>query len=136
MPALGIEAQVVAFLRAMNAAGGYSMSLVCTDRGLLIASAGETVRSEAIAGLTSLFDDIVVRAVRDLGLADIEEFTLADARVGTLVVRPLTRDHSPRLFLVVQAPRRRAWRRNTSIAARSLLTVLRPLLATTIHPEE
>jgi hypothetical protein len=73
----------------MNAAGGYSMSLVCTDRGLLIASAGETVRSEAIAGLTSLFDDIVVRAVRDLGLADIEEFTLADARVGTLVVRPI-----------------------------------------------
>jgi hypothetical protein len=76
---LGVEAQVTASLRAMNAAGGYPMSLVCTDRGLLIASAGEIVRSEVIAGLTSLFDDIAVRAARDLGLADIDELSLSDA---------------------------------------------------------
>jgi hypothetical protein len=135
MPSLGVEARVTASLRAMNAAGGYPMSLVCTDRGLLIASAGELVRSEVIAGLTSLFDDIAVRAARDLGLADIDELSLSDTRVGRLIVRPVARDHHPRLFLVVQVPRHRAWRKNTNIAARSLLSILGPLLATTAPTE-
>jgi hypothetical protein len=79
MSTVGVEAQVTTILRAMNAAGGYPMSLVCTDRGLLVASAGEQLRSEVLAGLTSLFDDIVVRAARDLGLADIDELSLSDA---------------------------------------------------------
>lgn len=136
MPSLGVDAQVTASLRAMNAAGGYPMSLVCTDRGLLIASEGELVRSEVLAGLTSLFDDIAVRAARDLGLADIDELSLSDARVGRLVVRPLTRDHNPRLFLVVQVPRHRSWRRNTAIVARGLLAILRPLLTATTPAKE
>ena len=136
LPSLGVDAQVTASLRAMNAAGGYPMSLVCTDRGLLIASAGEIVRSEVIAGLTSLFDDIAVRAARDLGLADIDELSLSDTRVGRLVVRPVAPDHNPRLFLVVQVPRHRAWRKNTNIVARSLLSILGPLLATTAPTEK
>ena len=135
MPGSGIEAQVVASLRAMNAAGGYSLSLVCTDRGLLVASAGEQPRSEALAALTSLFGDIAARAARDLGLADIDELTLSDVRVGRLVVRPLADGPYPRLFLVVQVPRRRAWRMSTSITARRLLAILRPLLTAT-HVEE
>lgn len=130
MPDAGLEAQVNKLLRAMNAAGGYPMSLVCTDRGLLIASAGELVRSEVVAGLTSLFDDIFVRASRDLGLAAIDEISLSDPRVGRFVVRPLTRDHDPRLFLVVQVPQDRTWRKNTNLVARKLLTLLRPLLVT------
>lgn len=135
MSALSVEAQLTASLRAMNTAGGYPMSLVCTDRGLLIASAGEFVRSEVIAGITSLFDDIALRAARDLGLADIDELSLSDAKVGHIVVRPVTRDHTPRLFLVVQVPRHRAWRQNTNVAVRSLLTILGPLL-TNIHPSK
>ena len=135
MSALSVEAQLTASLRAMNTAGGYPMSLVCTDRGLLIASAGEFVRSEVIAGITSLFDDIALRAARDLGLAEIDELSLSDAKVGRLVVRPVTRDHNPRLFLVVQVPRHRAWRQNTNVAVRSLLTILGPLL-TNIHPSK
>ena len=135
MSALSVEAQLTASLRAMNTAGGYPMSLVCTDRGLLIASAGEFVRSEVIAGITSLFDDIALRAARDLGLADIDELSLSDAKVGRLVVRPVTRDHTPRLFLVVQVPRHRAWRQNTNVVVRSLLAILGPLL-TTIHPSK
>ena len=135
MPDSGVEAQVTASLRAMNAAGGYSLSLVCTDRGLLVASAGEQPRSEVLAGLTSLFVDIAARAARDLGLADIDELSLSDVRVGRLVVRPLTDGPPPRLFLVVQVPRRRAWRRSTSTTARNLLAILRPLLAAT-HTNE
>mgnify|MGYP005609749813 CR=1 FL=1 len=135
MSALSVEAQLTASLRAMNTAGGYPMSLVCTDRGLLIALAGEFVRSEVIAGITSLFDDIALRAARDLGLADIDELSLSDAKVGRLVVRPVTRDHTPRLFLVVQVPRHRAWRQNTNVVVRSLLAILGPLL-TTIHPSK
>lgn len=134
--ALGAEAQIIASLRKMNAVGGYPMSFVCTDRGLLIAAVGELSRSEVLAGLTSLFDDIAVRAARDLGLADIDELTLSDARVGRLVVRPLTRDHNPRLFLVVQVPRHRAWRRNTATVARGLLAILRPLLTATTPVKE
>jgi hypothetical protein len=136
MSALSVEAQLTASLRAMNTAGGYPMSLVCTDRGLLIASAGEFVRSEVIAGITSLFDDIALRAARDLGLADIDELSpVRRPRLVTLVVRPVTRDHTPRLFLVVQVPRHRAWRQNTNVAVRSLLTILGPLL-TNIHPSK
>ena len=135
MTAQSVEAQLTASLRAMNAAGGYPMSLVCTDRGLLVASDGEFVRSEVIAGITSLFDDIALRAARDLGLADIDELSLSDAKVGRLVVRPVTRDHTPRLFLVVQVPRHRAWRQNTNVVVRSLLAILGPLL-TTIHPNK
>lgn len=128
MPGSGVDAQVTACLRAMNAAGGYALSLVCTDRGLLVASAGEQPRSEVLAALTSLFGDIAVRAARDLGLADIDELSLSDARVGRLVVRPLADGPNPSLFLVVQVPRRRAWRRSTGITARRLLAILRPLL--------
>jgi hypothetical protein len=136
MPTSGLEAQVTAILRAMNTTGGYPMSIVCTDRGLLIASAGDFLRSEALAGLTCMFDDIVARAAVYLGLTDIEELSLSDASVGRLVVRPLTRDHHPRLFLVVQVPPRKSWRRSTGTAARSLLSTLRPLLAATTPSTE
>lgn len=134
MAATAVEARVTDILRAMNAAGGYPLALVCTDRGLLVALAGEPARSEVLAGLTSLFDDIAARAARDLGLAAVDELSVSDARVGSFVVRPLTRDHAPRLFLVVQVPRARAWRRRTGVAARRILAVLRPLLTTTIQP--
>lgn len=129
MPAAGLEARVTEILRGMNAAGRYPMSLVCTDRGLLIASAGELVRAEIVAGLTSLFDDIFLRAGRYLELVAIDEISLSDPAVGRFVVRPLTREHDPRLFLVVQVPHDRPWRKNTNAAARRLLPLLRPLLA-------
>lgn len=129
MTELGVEAEVTALLAGMNAMGGYQLSLVCTDQGLLVASAGETLRSEVAAGLTSLFDDIVVRAVRDLGVADVDELTLSDAKVGRFVVRPLhTEGSDRRLFLVVQVPRDASWRRNTNIVARKLVKILKPLL--------
>ncbi len=130
MPATGLEAKITAILRGMNAAGRYPMALVCTERGLLIASAGEIMHAEAVAGLTSLFDDIVLRARRYLELAAIDEISLSDPKIGRFVVRPLTRDHDPRLFLVVQVPHDRPWRKNTNAAARELLALLRPLLAT------
>jgi predicted regulator of Ras-like GTPase activity (Roadblock/LC7/MglB family) len=125
---LAVEHEVTELLRGLNALGHYSLSLVCTEDGLLIASAGERLRSELVAVLTSLFSDIAVRAVRDLGLRQVDEFTLSDPTSGYLVVRPLDPEARPRLFLVVQVPRDRAWRRNTAAAARKLLVLLRPLL--------
>lgn len=130
MPERAIEARITELLAGMNALGGYPMSLVCTDRGLLVASAGEPLRSEIVAGITSLFDDIVARAVRDLELRRVDELTLTDAAAGHLVVRPLTGEAGQtRLFLVVQVPRDASWRRNTNLAARRLLAILRPWLA-------
>lgn len=123
-----VEHEVTELLRRLNALGHYSLSLVCTEDGLLIASAGERLRSEMVAVLTSLFSDIAVRAVRDLGLRQVDEFTLSDPASGHLVVRPLDLEARPRLFLVVQVPRDRSWRRNTASVARKLLVLLRPLL--------
>ncbi len=127
-----VEHEVTEILRRLNALGHYPLSLVCTEEGLLIASAGERLRSEMVAILTSLFSDIAVRAIRDLGLRQVDEFTLLDPAFGHLVVRPLDPVARPRLFLVVQVPRDRTWRRNTASFARKLLVLLRPLLA---HPE-
>ncbi len=131
MSAPGVDVQITALLTGMNTLGGYPMSLVCTDQGLLIAASGPPLRSEIIAGLTSLFDDIVGRATRDLELQHIDEITLSDGAAGRLVIRPISRpEASVRLFLVAQVPKDAAWRRNTSVVARKLL-LLRPWLVPT-----
>jgi len=130
MPERAIESRLTGLLAGMNALGGYPMSLVCTDQGLLLASAGETLRSEITAGLTSLFDDIAARAARDLALLQVDELTLSDAVAGCTVVRPITPAGSQvRLFLVVQVPRGGTWRRNTNLVVRKLLAILRPWLS-------
>jgi hypothetical protein len=77
---------------------------VCTDQGLLVAASGESLRSEIAAGLTSLFDDIVVRAQRDLGFPRVDELTLTDGDSNRYVIRPLPIEANLRLFLVVQVP--------------------------------
>jgi hypothetical protein len=130
MPGPAIESRLTGLLAEMNARGGYPLSLVCTDQGLLLASAGESLRSEITAGITSLFDHIVARAARDLGLRGVDELTLSDAHAGRTVIRPLTHPGGQvRLFLVVQVPRGGSWRRNTNLVVRELLAVLRPLLS-------
>lgn len=123
-----VERDATELLQGINALGGYPLSLVCTADGLLVASAGERVRTEIVAGLTSLFHDIAVRAARDLALARIEELTLLDRDGGNFVVRPLDLGGGTQLFLVVQAPRDRPWRRNTALVARKLQSLLRPLV--------
>jgi len=125
-----IESRLTGLLADMNALGRYPMSLVCTDQGLLLASAGEPLRSEITAGLTSLFDDIVARAARDLGLQQVDELTLSDTAAGRTIIRPLTPARGQvRLFLVVQVPPGGSWRRNTNRVVRELLAILRPWLA-------
>lgn len=124
------EREITELLAGMNALGGYPMSLVCTDQGLLVASSGQTLRSEITAGLTSLCDDIIARAARDLDLLQVDELTVSDAAVGRLVVRPIPQEPGQvRLFLVVQVPRDGSWRRNTNLVARRLQTILRPWLS-------
>jgi hypothetical protein len=124
-----VDRQVTELLHAMNAAGGFPLSLVCTDAGLLVGSAGELLRSELAAVLASLFADIARRAADDLEMPHIDELTLSDPARGRLVVRPLAPRGRPRLFLVTQVPRGRSWRRCTTLAARRLHDVLSPLLA-------
>lgn len=132
----GVEAQLTGLLADMNRRGGYSLSLVCTDQGLLVAAAGERERGDVAAGLTSLFDDIVTRAVRDLGLVDVDELTLAEPDAGRLVIRPLARDRVPRLFLVVLVPGGHTWRRLTNRITRELLALLAPWLGRAAAPKD
>src|SRR5262245_47544953 len=110
----GIQADITEALHELLEAGGYRGAIVVTDQGLLVACAGEVPAEEALAGFASLFDEIVARADRDLGLAAVDEVTLLDRFHGRLVVRPLERGNERRLFLVLLAEARATWRRNTA----------------------
>ncbi|MCC6623632.1 MAG: hypothetical protein IT385_20410 [Deltaproteobacteria bacterium] len=138
-PRRGFQALVEDELRATNRLGGYRGSIVCTEQGLLVASAGDVRSDEALAGFASLFDAIVVRAGRDLELHAVDEVTLLDARAGRLVIRPLpvgraaadeppvaeptagASEPLPRLFLVLWMRADATWRRNTTRLVASLV---------------
>lgn len=109
----GLETRVTALLRSANTEGGFPMSLIGTDQGLLVAAAGEG-GSEDFAALASLFDDVVQRARRDLGFSQVEELALRDRALGHLVLRTLPTAGRTRMFLVVQVPPHHAWRRTTN----------------------
>ncbi|MFK7930962.1 MAG: hypothetical protein AB8H79_22445 [Myxococcota bacterium] len=125
----GLEATITDLLRATNMLSSFPWSLVCTEAGLLVASAGDENLSEVAAGLTSLFNDILGRAERDLGFSGVDEFTILDPKTGRFVVRPLVSDHTGnRLFLVVLVPRSSTWRRATNDLTKRLIPLLQPLL--------
>ena len=122
----GLEADITALMAGVNLMGGYPLSLVCTEQGLLLASAGEQLDSEMLGGLTALFDDIVLRAQRDLGLKRVDELTLMDEGGYRYVIRPLPIAAQPRLFLVVQVPQKASWRQNTNVLSKRLVGLLEP----------
>ena len=125
----GIEQRMTTMLGTANAGGGFPLSMVCTTEGLPIASSGEG-SPEDLAGFTSLFEDIVARASRDLGLKGIGELTLRNAD-GRHVIRPLRIEDRTVAFLVVRVPRQRSWRRLTNRLVVELTEALAPLLAQT-----
>lgn len=113
--------RITDLLEEVNAESGFSLSLVCTEAGLLIASAGDGADEDQLAGLTSLFDDIVVRAKRDVGLGDIDEVSLLDPVWGRCVVRPLPNQGDyGRLFLVVRVEPKATWRRYSNKLRREI----------------
>ena len=59
-----VDRQASDLLRAMNHAGGFPLSLVCTEAGLLVACAGELRRSELAAVVASLFSDEFYRRIK------------------------------------------------------------------------
>ncbi|MEZ4316261.1 MAG: hypothetical protein R3F61_02105 [Myxococcota bacterium] len=124
----GIQQRVTTLLEATNTVGGYVSSLVCTDSGLVVASAGETAAAENTAAVASLFDDVLQRARRDLGFEDVDEVTLDDPTRGRTVIRPLPLEGHTKLFLVVLVPRQATWRRNTNQLIKQLAPILRPLV--------
>lgn len=128
MSSRGLQQEVDALLKETNELGGYPSSLVCTDEGLVIASAGE-VDDEDTAAFVSLFDDVLMRARRDLGFAAVDEVTLLDPGRGRTVIRPLAIDSANHtLFLVVRVPTRKTWRRHTNTLVKRLGEVLLPLV--------
>lgn len=125
----GLQEKLNALLRQLADEAGYSVALVCTDEGLLVASADDDLDSEELAGLTGLFDDIVTRAQRDLSMQRVDEVTMLDPGRGRLVVRPLAMQGPQRFFLVVRVPHRSTWRRNTNRLGRALVDLLGPMAA-------
>lgn len=119
----GLELRITDLLRAANREGDFPMSLVCTEQGLLVAASGEGDFDDR-AALASLFDDVVLRARRDLGFLAVEELALRDRAFGHLVLRPLPVALSERMFLVVQVPPTRPWRRTTNRLTTRLVSEL------------
>ncbi len=128
MAANGLEGRITTLLAAGNDDGRFPMSLVCTDQGLLIAAAGDPSPCDDLAALASLFDDVVARAGRDLGMRAVDELAVRDDAVGRLVIRPLLLSSEARMFLVVQVPPGMTWRRTTN---RTCLALQRELAALT-----
>lgn len=124
-----LEQQLTTLLAGTNALAGYPLSLVCTEQGLLIASSGEEVTAEIAAGLTSLFNDIVIRADRDLGMEQVDELTLLDGGDRRIVIRPLPLHSDPRLYLVIAAPKKASWRQNTNTLTKRVSKLVAPLYA-------
>lgn len=120
----GLEERVTALLERANAEGGFPMSLVCTDDGLLVAAAGEHSLGDDLAALASIFDGVVTRAVRDLGIPVVDELAMRAPGFGRLVLRPLTVRAEGRMFLVVQVPPSSNWRRTTNRLCTELLAEL------------
>jgi len=126
----GFQIPVTRLLEAMNLLGGYETSFVCTEQGLLVASASsDEVNSEEVAGFTGLFDSILTRAIRDLGFRRVDEVTLLDSTRDRLVIRPLPLEGRPRMFLVLRVPPKATWRRNTNKVCFQLADILAPLVA-------
>ena len=125
---MSIDQNISGMLAEATDEGQLTSALVCTDSGLLVASEGHGVDPDQLAGLTSLFDDILMRSRRDLSLGDIDEVTLLDPEWGRCVVRPLNLTGEPRFFLVVRVGSRDPWRANTNKLRRRLSAVLGPLI--------
>lgn len=116
--------RIAAALQAANAVGGFPMSLVCDEAGLLLAVAGEGADEHQLAGLTALFDDIVHRGTRDVGFTAIDEVALLDPVWGRCVIRPLSTGEIGRAFLVVRVPAGASWRRHTNQLKREVTDLL------------
>ncbi len=139
----GAQQKIDDELKATNIVGGYIGSIICTDQGLLVASAGDIPSDEALAGFASLFDEIVHRGSRHLGLGEIDEATVLDKNAGRLVIRPVFPPsewgaQGSRLFLVMWMDADATWRRNANRLLVSLRELLLPFVSKPISesPEE
>ncbi len=122
-------------LKATITVGGYHGSIVCTDQGLLVASAGDIPSDEALAGFASLFDEIVARGSRHLGLGAIDEATVLDREAGRIVIRPVFAQgendrKGHRVFVVLWMDADATWRRNATRLIVRLRELLAPFVAT------
>lgn len=125
---MSIDQNISGMLAEATDEGQLTSALVCTDSGLLVASEGHGVDPDQLAGLTSLFDDILMRSRRDLSLGDIDEVTLLDPVWGRCVVRPINLTGEPRFFLVVRVDAKATWRAHTNKLRRQLIALLVPLV--------
>ncbi len=130
----GLTHRITELLDARIAEGGFPAAFVCTDDGLVVAAAGDGALAELTAAVVSLFDDVLLRAIRDLQFSAVDEVTLVDPHSGRLVVRPLPMESGPIFFLVVQVPKRATWRRHTNMLRRQLIPILVPLAQGQVEP--
>ncbi len=115
------DLHMATLLEEAHREGAFTQSIVSTHQGLPVVTVGDNPELiDALSALTALFDDVVLRAERDVGLASVDELAIRDDARGVIVVRPLGDSAGTRLFLVVEVPPRLPWRRVTNKFCRAL----------------
>ncbi len=132
----GLSAQITQLLTATTMLGGYTSATVCTHDGLVVATSGSSDVAEQTAAVVSLFDDVLVRATRDLAFSAVDEVTLLDPDNDRMVIRPISLSAGPPFFLVVRVPRKASWRRNTNQLLKRLMPLLEPLAPEPDEPDD
>ena len=125
--ATGLSDQITTLLDATVALGGFTSAFVCTNDGLVLAAGSGDAVAEDTAAVVSLFDDVLIRAKRDLGFELVDEVSLLDPKLGRTVIRPVSTDGGAMFFLVLKVPANCVWRRNSNILRKRLLPILQSI---------
>ncbi len=122
-------ADLARLLRRAQRAAGLRAALLCTEDGLLIATAGAgRPPPETAAAIAALCAILLDRAATDLGIAPLDELNLRNLRGERFVVQPVAVAPGTRCLLVAEVEPRRPWRRCTARLRRALAPHLARLL--------
>ncbi len=104
-------------LAQMNQDGGYSISTLTDENGLVIAfSTEQNMDPERHSAVVSFIQNASARASRQLGLGETDEIALCDKSARRLVCRPFIIDDYRLILSVFVAERDQAYRRITNHA--------------------
>jgi predicted regulator of Ras-like GTPase activity (Roadblock/LC7/MglB family) len=104
-------------LEEMNGTGGYSISILTDENGLVIAFATEkNMDPERQSAVVSFIQSASVKVSKQIGLGDTDEISLFDKNGQRLVCRPFVVDDYRLILSAFVTERDQAYRRITNHA--------------------
>lgn len=110
-------------LSAMNAAGGFTVSVLTSTEGLPIATVPADYSSDLAAAMVALLQRASNDAQGQLGMAEVDEVTIRDRDRNRLVCRYFVVGRE-RLILAAMVPAGRSYRRATNRAVERIRRLL------------